>query len=212
VNIGQTLVQIVILLPVFLLALSVHEFSHGYVSYLLGDPTAKMEGRLTLNPMAHLDPIGTLVLVLTRMFGWAKPVPINPSYYENPRKGMMYVGLAGPGSNFIMAILFSGMWMILIQTGLISPFTSMQSVMGIVAMMISMGIQINIALGVFNLIPIPPLDGSKILRGLLPRKFDQYFHQLEGPQGMIIIFILLATGVLGRIIRPVINLFMGLLL
>ncbi|MFW5985188.1 MAG: site-2 protease family protein [Halanaerobiaceae bacterium] len=211
-DITQSIVQIIVMLPIFLLAISVHEVAHGYVSYLLGDPTAKNAGRLTLNPIAHLDPVGALVLVITRMYGWAKPVPIDPRYYKNPRQGMMYVGLAGPGANFVMAILFSLIWMLMLQFRLVSLYMNPQSIRGIIATMIITGIQINIALGVFNLIPVPPLDGSKILRGFLPRKYDRYFYMLEGPQGMILIFILLFTGILGGIIRPIINLFMSVLM
>lgn len=204
--------QIVILLPVLLLSLSFHEFSHGLAAYKMGDPTAKLQGRLTLNPMAHLDPIGTLVLVLTRMFGWAKPVPINPRNFHKPRKGMMYVSLAGPGANFALAILFSFIWMLMQQVGLVTPFTSVQSITGIISLMIITGIQINIALGVFNLLPVPPLDGSKILRGLLPPKYDRFFRQLEGPMGMMLLFLLAFTGILRVIISPIINLVMTILI
>ncbi|MFW6279294.1 MAG: site-2 protease family protein, partial [Bacillota bacterium] len=126
-----------------------------------------------------------------------------------------YVGLAGPGVNFVMAILFSIIWMLMLQFRFVSIaylYSNPQSIRGIIATMIATGIQINIALGVFNLIPVPPLDGSKILRGFLPRKYDRYFHILEGPQGMILIFILLFTGILGGIIRPIINLFMSVLM
>src|SRR6056297_973397 len=102
-----SLQEIILLLPILLFSLSIHEFSHGYVSYKLGDPTPKVNGRLTLNPLAHLDLIGSLVLIVTRRIGWAKPVPINPGYYNNPRKGMMYVGFAGPGANIFMAVILS---------------------------------------------------------------------------------------------------------
>src|SRR6056297_2758463 len=99
--------ELIFLIPILLMSLSFHEFSHGYASYRLGDPTPKLMGRLTLNPLSHLDLMGSLVLIITRRFGWAKPVPINPRYYSNPRKGMMLVGLAGPGSNLVMAGIFA---------------------------------------------------------------------------------------------------------
>src|SRR6056297_4325931 len=99
--------EIILLVPILLFSLSIHEFSHGFMSYKLGDPTPKINGRLTLNPLAHLDLMGSLVLLITRRFGWAKPVPINPNYYKNPRKGMMIVSLAGPFSNFFLAAVFA---------------------------------------------------------------------------------------------------------
>ena len=103
----NTIFELMLLIPVLLFSLSLHEFSHGYVSYKLGDPTPGNQGRLTLNPLAHLDPMGSLVLLITRRFGWAKPVPINPNYYNNPRKGMMLVSIAGPAANFFLAIVFA---------------------------------------------------------------------------------------------------------
>src|SRR6056297_696116 len=101
------IMELILVIPILLLSLSIHEYSHGYVSYLLGDPTPKANGRLTLNPLAHLDLMGSLVLIITRRIGWAKPVPINPRYYKNPRKGLMIVGIAGPGSNLVMAGIFA---------------------------------------------------------------------------------------------------------
>src|SRR6056297_159515 len=103
----SNIMELILVIPVLLLSLSIHEYSHGYVSYLLGDPTPKTNGRLTLNPIAHLDLVGSLVLLITRRIGWAKPVPIDPRYYKNPRKGLMLVGIAGPGSNLIMAAIFA---------------------------------------------------------------------------------------------------------
>src|SRR6056297_1047019 len=103
----SNIMELILVIPVLLLSLSIHEYSHGYVSYLLGDPTPKINGRLTLNPIKHLDLMGSLVLLITRRIGWAKPVPINPRYYKNPKKGLMLVGIAGPGSNLIMAIFFA---------------------------------------------------------------------------------------------------------
>lgn len=213
----ESILQIIYLLPALLLSLSFHEFSHGYVSYLLGDPTAKMQGRLTLNPIAHLDPIGALVLIVTRRFGWAKPVPINPGYYKNPRKGMMYVSIAGPGANILLAILFAIILHIVLWVNEIQYFVllaenfyylryyyDVSDMLLIIFNMLRMGIIINLSLAVFNLLPFPPLDGSKILRGFLPRKYDQIFYTLEGPLGMMLIIFLVFTGLLGNIIIPVI--------
>ncbi len=208
--------ELIILIPILLLSLSFHEFSHGYASFLLGDPTPKQQGRLTMNPLAHLDVFGTLVLIMTRRFGWAKPVPINPNYYKSPRKGLMVVGFAGPGSNFFLAIIFS-----LLVRGIITISNINMTAIGQLKLsgLVSTSLRffvlaviINLSLGIFNLLPVPPLDGSKILRGMLPRSFDHYFDILEGPAGMVVLLILAYTGLLWKIIGPVVNFFFGLLL
>ncbi len=207
--------QLILLLPVLLLSLSLHELSHGYASYMMGDPTAKNAGRLTLNPLAHLDPIGALVLIMTRRFGWAKPVPINPRYYDNPRRDLMLVSFAGPASNLALAAFFA----IIIN---IMPLITGQSLVGllygmrgntmiIIVNFLYLAIMINISLAIFNLLPFPPLDGSKILRGVLPAKFDRYFNVLEGPMGMLVILVLAYSGVLWAIIGPVVNGILNLL-
>src|SRR3989339_47042 len=153
--------MILISLFAILIAITVHEFSHAKVADVLGDPTPRQAGRLTLNPIAHLDPIGFLMLILVR-FGWAKPVPINPYNFRNPRQGSLYVSLAGPLSNFFLD------WVL----GII--LKSLPAYPDLVGTIFFYTIWINLALGVFNLIPIPPLDGSHILEYFLPP------HQLEG--------------------------------
>ncbi|OGB88823.1 hypothetical protein A2625_02120 [candidate division WOR-1 bacterium RIFCSPHIGHO2_01_FULL_53_15] len=153
---------LVISLPILLVVITVHEFSHALVADRLGDPTPRLAGRLTLNPIAHIDPIGLLMLILVR-FGWAKPVPINPYNFRNPRQGSLLVSLAGPVSNFILA------WIIAVFYRTLPLDYS-----GLLAQAMSYAIWISLALGVFNLIPIPPLDGSHILEYFLPA------HQLEG--------------------------------
>ncbi len=159
-------------------AIILHEVAHGYVAYRLGDPTAKMSGRLSLNPLVHIDPIGTILvplfLVLVRfpfLFGWAKPVPINPNYFRNPFKGMMYVAIAGPGTNIALVLITAGIGRgllgvvpntVLFGTTFISYFW--QAVFSFLGVFII----INVILALFNMIPIPPLDGSRVLTYFLP--------------------------------------------
>ncbi|HKL74912.1 MAG TPA: site-2 protease family protein [Halanaerobiales bacterium] len=207
----QLIQQLIFLIPILLISLSFHEFLHGYASYKLGDPTPKINGRLTLNPLAHLDPIGSLVLLITRRFGWAKPVPINPNYYKNPRKGMMIVGIAGPGANFMLALLFSATIKLILNFSQYSLRGFGGNFVNLLLQFLVMAIMINLSLAFFNLIPIPPLDGSKILRGFLPAKFDQYFNKLEGPAGMVVLIILLYTGIIWNIIGPIINFLLQIL-
>ena len=207
----QLIQQLIFLIPILLMSLSFHEFLHGYASYKLGDPTPKNSGRLTLNPLAHLDLIGSLVLLLTRRFGWAKPVPINPRYYKNPRKGMMIVGMAGPGANLILALVFSAAIKLILNFSRYSLQGYAGSFVNMLLQFLVMAIMINLSLAFFNLIPVPPLDGSKILRGFLPAKFDKYFYKLEGPAGMVVLVILLYTGVIWKIIGPIINFLLQIL-
>ncbi len=207
--------ELILVIPILLLSLSVHEFSHGLASYKKGDPTPKMQGRLTLNPLSHLDPMGALVLLLTRRFGWAKPVPINPRYYSNPRRDMMIVSVAGPASNFALALIFA------LTLNLVGIFASGPLAMRmygqpggllmITVQFLYLAVIINVSLGIFNLLPVPPLDGSKILRGVLPPSYDQYLNQLEGPLGMMLLLVLAFTGILGAIIGPIVQMVMGLM-
>ena len=212
----NTIFELMLLIPVLLFSLSLHEFSHGYVSYKLGDPTPQNQGRLTLNPLAHLDFMGSLVLLITRRFGWAKPVPINPNYYNNPRKGMMLVSVAGPAANFFLAFVFA-------MTGRLVVFFSANTLLQLQQagygnlvqtffVFIQLSVIINLSLGIFNLLPVPPLDGSKILRGVLPAEFDRYIRKLEGPYGMILIMILAYTGILWSFLRPIVNTMYNILL
>ena len=152
--------QLILFVPPILLALTVHEYAHGLTAFRLGDPTAKKYGRLTLNPLAHLDLVGTLALLLFH-FGWAKPVPVNPSYFRNPRRDMIWVSLAGPGANIVLALIIGVLQSFLVDSGIIGYRT-------IPHLMLSFTVYINLMLAFFNLIPIPPLDGSKVVGGLLP--------------------------------------------
>ncbi len=191
--------EIIIYAPPFVFALTVHEFAHGYVAHRLGDPTAANLGRLTLNPLKHLDLIGTLAFFLIKI-GWAKPVPVDPRYFQNPRQDMIWVSLAGPGVNLVLAVasaLFAKL-VVLIGAGLPGFF-----IMPLLQMTVA-SIWINIMLGIFNLVPIPPLDGSKILLGILPRGLASAFARLE-PYGFILLLVLFYTGILPRFIMPIIS-------
>ncbi|MFW6324898.1 MAG: site-2 protease family protein [Desulfovibrionales bacterium] len=200
-----------ILVVPFLTAITFHEVAHGYVAYRLGDPTAKNEGRLTLNPLKHLDVMGTLVLVLTRMIGWAKPVPIDPRYFRDPRKGMIYVSLAGVTANFILALVFAAGFRA-IMIGLSGGPTGIAAnILVPLAYMCQAGVMINLVLGIFNLIPIPPLDGSKVLAGILPPHMAMSYLQIER-YGFLIIILLVFLGVIEKILIPVLNFFQPLLL
>lgn len=179
-------------LPAILWALSFHEFCHGWVAYKLGDNTAAHQGRLSLNPLDHLDPLGTLMLFLFR-FGWAKPVPINSRYFKNPRRDIALVSLAGATGNFLTALV----------CGLIIRFFPSVIFHSVpVREIVFNFIVVNIGLGVFNLIPIPPLDGSKVLAVMLPPSQMRTFFFLER-YGMFIILILVATNVIQVIMNPI---------
>ena len=204
--------KLVLLAPGFLLAITVHEFTHGYVAYRFGDPTAKMSGRLTFNPLSHLDPIGTLALVLTQMIGWAKPVPVNPRYLSNPRSDMLWISLGGPAANLLTAVLLAIVLHVLDQfAGHSLMRSSFDYLMKPLLLIIYFGIQINIVLAVFNLLPVPPLDGFSVLAGILPRSYAYQLERLE-PYGFIILLILLLSGVISYIIIPPIMFIQNILL
>ncbi|MBT3477947.1 MAG: site-2 protease family protein [Candidatus Marinimicrobia bacterium] len=192
---------LIMLIPVLLFALVFHEFSHGWVANKLGDPTAKYAGRLTLNPMAHLDMFGTLMILFVG-FGWAKPVPVDSRYLANPRTDMMKIAFAGPAANLLLA--FVGGTLIR-MTGYMGSFTSM----------LMMFTQINIMLAVFNMIPIPPLDGSQIFSGLMIRKNPNLVYKLQtfGPQilmGLILFGMFTNISPIWMVMSPFVNFFMFL--
>ncbi len=189
------LLEAALMAVVLLFSIIVHEVAHGYVALLNGDPTARMLGRITLNPVPHIDPIGTILLPLLLLmthagilFGWAKPVPVNPLNYRNYRWGEFAVSAAGPVSNLVLAALFS----VVLRLGLGNP--------GLVQLAY-FGVSINIFLALFNLIPIPPLDGSHILSLLLPRELARLYDYLQ-PVGFVLILLLFYTGVMGAVIMP----------
>jgi len=198
-------------LPV-LLAITVHEAAHGWVAKKLGDPTAMMMGRLTFNPIKHIDPIGTVVVPVVMMlvsgfiFGWAKPVPVTWENLKNPKRDMALVAIAGPFSNLLMAIL----WALIMKLGFVIS-TSMPSLALPLIYMGGAGIAINAILMLLNLLPIPPLDGGRVLAGLLPGPWAWKLSRIE-PYGLFILVALLVTGMLGTILRPPMRLFESLLL
>ncbi|SDD37403.1 site-2 protease family protein [Sporomusa acidovorans] len=178
-------------IPALLIALTVHEYAHAKAAVALGDPTPRFMGRLTLNPIAHLDPLGLLMLWLFK-FGWAKPVPINPSYFKNYRQGMLFVALAGPLSNMLLALLTAFLIVILAK---------MQLLGGEWIKVLQLTYSYNILLAIFNLVPIPPLDGSKILSSILPGQQGRIFEQME-QFGPFILMALVYIGVIGMITYP----------
>lgn len=202
-NPGQ-LLGLLLSAPGVLIAITFHEFAHGYAAYKLGDDTAKNQGRLSLNPLAHLDPIGTLMLLVAG-FGWGKPVEVNPRNYTRKismEKGEAIVSLAGPLMNFVLAIIFTLIYCAIYKFASTSFLVS--TIGRIITLLISTTISINIGLGVFNLIPLPPLDGSKIIMPFLPYKAKEFFVNNE--QIFYIVFVLLwITGLAGTIITPAIN-------
>ena len=198
------LIGLLISAPGVLIAITFHEFAHGYAAYKLGDDTAKNQGRLSLNPFAHLDPIGTLMLLVAG-FGWGKPVEVNPRNYTRKismEKGEAIVSAAGPIMNFILAIIFTLIYCAIYKFAGIAFITS--TVGNIVILIISATISINIGLGVFNLIPLPPLDGSKIIMPFLPYNAKQWFRNNE--YIFYIIFVVIwITGIASLIISPAIT-------
>jgi Zn-dependent protease len=187
----MTLIAVVLLFSVI-----IHEVAHGYVAWLNGDPTARLSGRITLNPIPHIDPIGTILLPLLLLvthagviFGWARPVPVNPSYFRNYRLGEVTCSFAGPASNLLLAVLFA----FLLRFKLGGP--------GLV-LLAYYGCTINIFLALFNLLPIPPLDGSHLVAAFLPFRLLQLYRYLE-PVGFVLIILLFYSGLMGMIIMPI---------
>ncbi len=198
------ILQLIILAPPILLALTVHEFAHGYVAYRLGDPTAKSMGRLTLNPLKHLDPIGTLAFFIIKI-GWAKPVPVNPNYFKNPRKDMLWVALAGPVVNLILAIISALSVKVVWFLATILPYSAIaEAILVPLNAVLMASVWINLVLCIFNFLPIPPLDGSKILAGILPPDMARSYASVER-YGFVIILVLAFSGLLSKMIMPVIS-------
>jgi len=192
--------HLVISIVVFIMVIVAHELAHGWAAYRLGDPTAKYAGRLSLNPLKHLDPIGSVLLpamlAITGspvIFGWARPVPVNPMNFSDPRKGMLITSLAGPGANFLLALIFAAIF----KTGLFPPNS-------IPWIFLLYGILISLVLGIFNLIPIPPLDGGGIVSSILPPELAVKYMRVER-YGFLILIALLYLGLFDGFIFPLVR-------
>lgn len=204
----QTLLLIA---PPILLALTFHEYAHAYAAYRYGDDTARQSGRLSLNPLRHLDPLGTIMIFIVH-FGWAKPVPVNPNRLQNPKKDMLWISAAGPLANMMLA-LASGLLIRVLLTVGVTP--DRHAAIGLLFFMVIMSLQINLALAIFNILPIAPLDGSKILSALLPVGYEKltYFLERYGPFiliGLIIFGQATGVSVLGGLIWPFVDFFRAL--
>ena len=211
-DISRAVQEIALLLVPVLMGVTFHEVAHGYVANWLGDPTARLAGRLTFNPVKHLDLFGALAFLPTRMIGWAKPVPVDPRYFRDPAKGMMLVALAGPAMNVLLAIFFA-MAIRMVEYAAMGtlPGSAAYSVLEPLAYICAAGVQVNLALAVFNLIPVPPLDGSNVLAAFLPPRLALRYMDF-GRWGFFALLLLAVTGVLGRVILPPVRYFTQILL
>jgi len=196
---GNLLVNLVIFLLVavaLIISISIHEFAHAWAADKLGDPTAKRLGRLTLNPKAHLDPMGTMMLLIAG-FGWGKPVPFDPRYLDNPKKGAAIISFAGPASNILLALLLTTIFHVFGPVGIVGFF-------------LRIVVQYNLILALFNMIPVNPLDGFKVVNGFLPRELSYQWIQLA-PYGMWILLFLIFAGVTDKVIGPLLTSGMSIL-
>jgi len=198
-------IEIILLIIILLFSITIHEYAHGLMAYKLGDNTPKISGRLTINPLKHIDILGTIIMPILLIivtngifaFGYAKPVPINPYNFKNPRKDIMWVGLAGPASNFLIALILS----IILRMDLLG---------GIIKEALQYGVVINLILFIFNLIPLPPLDGSRIVSAFLSYKNARRYLKLE-TVGFIIIILLLVNGMFEWFLKPALRVLLNIM-
>ncbi len=215
---GSIIQQISIMAMPLLLGVILHEVAHGWVADKLGDPTARLMGRLTLNPISHIDPFGSIlipgILLLTQapfLFGYAKPVPVNFRNLRNPKKDMVWVALAGAVTNLVLALGFSLIHRLLLAAGPIWEWPLLRYILQPAILMLRYGVVINVALAIFNLIPIPPLDGGRVMVGILPYRAAYQYSKIE-PYGFFILLGLLVTHILDWFISPLIYFFISLFL
>lgn len=219
-DILDTLRELAISAPAILIAITFHELSHGFIADRLGDPTAKMMGRLTVNPFAHIDLFGTIImpimlLVFTNgqfVFGYAKPVPINPMNFRDPKRDMAISAASGPITNILLALTSVLLLKyVVFPAGAILPDSISDKILQPIAMMLKASILINVVLSVFNMIPVPPLDGGRVLIGFLPPRQAYLYSKIE-PFGMIIVIILIFTGIARYLVSPLVDIFLRLLI
>ena len=215
-GIGSNPITFIFSLVALVVAITVHEFAHAYAADRLGDPTPRLQGRLTLNPLAHLDPIGSIMLLLVR-FGWGKPVVFDPYNLRHPRRDSAIISLAGPGTNFLLATICAVLLHLLFNARIVFLANPAAGAFLYISMALLQPIIIlNVALGVFNLVPIHPLDGFKIVEGALPDGYARQWHELEG-YGMIFLLFLIfpifgGASPISRFISPVIDFILSILL
>ena len=212
-DIKGAIISFLLSVPIIILILSVHEYAHGLVAKKLGDPTAESLGRLTLNPLKHIDPIGFIMFIVLGI-GYAKPVPINSRYFKKPKRDMALVGVAGPIANLIMSIIFAALIKLLFLLIQFIPVTApvwTVTALSYIYQILYLGVFYNIAFAIFNLIPVPPLDGSRLLYAFLPSKallwfqrYEQYF--MWGLLGVFIVFNFLNINIIGKVTLFFVNL------
>ncbi len=206
-NLSESISRFTVAFVPVLLGIILHEVMHGWAAFKLGDPTAHMLGRLTMNPLPHIDPLGTAVFVFTTLcspfvFGWAKPVPINPRFFRNPRRDMLIISASGPLANIVLALLFA----LCLRLLLLAPVGVLTGTMAgnYFLQMFQVGIIVNFSLAWINLLPIPPLDGGHIVESLLPYQLARQYIALSR-HGFLLLVVLIASGVLSHVITPLIR-------